>query len=209
MPNPSVKRLEFLTPYQFDHVVAMSSQAMKDAPGRSMMIGGDESLSNDLFAAMFRAALLEGELYAVEQDEQIVSVALWFEMSRPLFGTDAQRALGFDDFFKKLLPKTQHWWAHTYPEAIGEWRPQIFTPEENERLTWCYLLATDVAHQNRGFATSLIDAWYDKKGQLVGLATDSELNVAKYKSMGFRERGHIIIDGPDINGLLCVALSKD
>ncbi|KAI0311941.1 hypothetical protein OF83DRAFT_1177099 [Amylostereum chailletii] len=210
-PSPVV-RITSLTSSEVSEIAALASKAMAGSPSREAMLGGNLALSDEYYAAVVRATLHEGEAYAVKEDGRFVSVALWFEMKNPLFATEAQRALGFDELFKKISPEVQHWWTHTYPEAIDKWQAQIFTPEENARLTWCYMLATEETHQNRGLARSSVDTWYDKateRGQLVGLAADSDLNARKYVSMGFRERGRTVIDDPTIDGVLCISMSKD
>lgn len=41
---------------------------------------------DELFTAMVRATLLEGKVYVVESNSQLVSVALWFHKPNTLFG---------------------------------------------------------------------------------------------------------------------------
>ncbi|KAJ3924513.1 MAG: hypothetical protein NXY57DRAFT_908018, partial [Lentinula lateritia] len=60
-----------------------------------------------------RAGLLEGRVHVVkDQKYQIVSIGVWFEAGTICFKrSDAQCALGFNDFFAKLTPETREWWS--------------------------------------------------------------------------------------------------
>ncbi|KAI0053247.1 hypothetical protein FA95DRAFT_1482179, partial [Auriscalpium vulgare] len=161
-------------------------------------LGGDWSLQAEYIRANVRATALEGEIYVVKDIStgRILSSGLWFEPGRGLFGTEAQRALGYDTFFEKLSPETKEWTTHTELEA---------------QMWWCFCLGTEPDFQGRGLATALVDAVYamalSKQG-FIGLSTPTELNVAKYRSMGFRERGRTWLDTPK-GGFPAIMLSRD
>ena len=101
------------------------------------MLGGDLSLSIDYFNAVLRAAILEGEVYILTVErggkKEIASWAAFFPPGCSLFETqvslhlpsflrlkltkkqlrsEAQRKLGFDDFFKKIKPEVQDWYTN-------------------------------------------------------------------------------------------------
>lgn len=89
------------------------------------MVGGDEKLKDPIFRAMIRAAELEGEVYFATDSGNVVAVAVWFPPGKSLFDSsvmffnlkpsnmsrrEEQRALGFDDFIKKLTPEIKAFW---------------------------------------------------------------------------------------------------
>ncbi|EEB92878.1 hypothetical protein MPER_08548, partial [Moniliophthora perniciosa FA553] len=101
----------------------------------SMLIslGGDWSLAPDISRAIIRATLLEGEVYVVKNDsDEIVSFGLWFRPGTEVFSTPEQRALGFDDFFKKLKTEMQAWYQNTYPEYSKKYLDGAFRKEVDD-----------------------------------------------------------------------------
>ncbi|TFK60339.1 hypothetical protein BDN72DRAFT_850593 [Pluteus cervinus] len=167
------------------------------------MLGGNWVLHREYQHAVIRASLLEGEVYAVKDDGgEIASVAYWFGPDSCLFGSKAQRQLGFDTFFRKLSLETQIWWVDTYPRTVERLRPRVLSDEESNSLWWCYNLVTDAAARKRGYGTALIEAKYRQvacNGQIIGLAAAPDENVRFYKSIGFKERGGTIMSSPTGN----------
>ncbi|PPQ82840.1 hypothetical protein CVT25_009215 [Psilocybe cyanescens] len=125
------------------------------------MLGGDLSRSYEYWSSIFRATLLEGELWVVTVDnegkEEIVSCAVWYAPGRALFATEAQRALGYDDYVNGCSRETKNWLEKTYPSHMKEFVGRLFTPE---------------AYKGR------------KSGSFAGLATTSSVN-----NMGFKIQG--------------------
>ncbi|TFK51043.1 hypothetical protein OE88DRAFT_1735760 [Heliocybe sulcata] len=165
------------------------------------MLGGRWDLHKELVRAMTRGVLLGGNVYVVRDrgSRRIVSVGFWLEPGQSIFGSEEQRALGFNTFFRKLSPDAQYWWNNTYPDTMRELRETVWTGDEMKRRWWCSHLATHPEQQGRGFATAIVDYAYDDSvamGQFLGLATQQELNVRKYEAMGFRERGRTLMPAP-------------
>ena len=100
------------------------------------MLGGDWSLNTDFCSAVLRATILEGEVHIITIERggkrEIASWAGLFPPGRSLFGTqvcctfvdslqtnqkplhsEAQRALGYNDFFKKVKPEVKDWITNT------------------------------------------------------------------------------------------------
>ncbi|EPQ52571.1 hypothetical protein GLOTRDRAFT_46618, partial [Gloeophyllum trabeum ATCC 11539] len=182
------------------------------------LVGGDWSLHSPLFRAMIRASALEGEIYVVKDPESkvIVSSGFWFPPRRELFGTEDQRALGFNDFFSKLSPESQYWWQNTYPQTMDKFNADTWNKEAHKRW-WCFHLATDPKHQNRGYGTAIVNFVFEKAShhylqgympgehtvcqaktanQIIGLAAALDVNVRKYLAMGLSERGQTYLDAP-------------
>lgn len=96
------------------------------------LVGGNWDIQADYWRSLIRAGLLEGRVYVVKNEQKIVSVGVWYEAGNDVFQTfevsvlkvltrswyvryrDAQRALGFNDFFAKLTPETQEWWNEVW-----------------------------------------------------------------------------------------------
>lgn len=150
---------------------------------------------------MIRASALEGEIYVVKDPESkvIVSSGFWFPPRRELFGTEDQRALGFNDFFSKLSPESQYWWQNTYPQTMDKFNADTWNKEELDKRWWCFHLATDPKHQNRGYGTAIVNFVFEKAktaNQIIGLAAALDVNVRKYLAMGLSERGQTYLDAP-------------
>ncbi|VDC00612.1 unnamed protein product [Peniophora sp. CBMAI 1063] len=155
------------------------------------MLGGDLSLRDGMYAAMVRATLLEGTVYVVEVDSRVVTLALWFRQPMGLFKTEAQRELGFNEWFAKLPVNLQRWWTEDKSEA---YQKTIISQEELDKMWFCNLMVTDKAEHNKGHATFVMDQLTAKaraSGEILGVCTANEVNVPKYKAMGFEERGRL------------------
>ncbi|KAI0095203.1 hypothetical protein BDY19DRAFT_916754 [Irpex rosettiformis] len=168
------------------------------------------SLKEELFTAIIKATLLEGRIYVVESGGEIATMCLVFRKPASLFGSEAQKALGFTEVFEKLDPKTQHWWKNQYPAQMAEKEKTIISQEEWDKMWYFSMVATDPKHQNKGFASHLMNTFFDevnKNGDIFGLSTGSEVNVPKYETMGFKERGRIVMKTP-VNEFPCVWLTR-
>ncbi|KAE9394587.1 hypothetical protein BT96DRAFT_827522, partial [Gymnopus androsaceus JB14] len=163
------------------------------------LVGGNWDIQADYWRSLIRAGLLEGRVYVVKNEKnEIVSIGVWYEAGNDLFQTDAQRALGFNDFFAKLTPETQEWWNEC-GKVMGDVSKKAWTKEDKAHRWWCVNLATDPEYQGRGYATGIVErVEKDAKanGCTLGLATVPEVNVQKYLAMGFRERANGAMPSP-------------
>ncbi|KAF5329114.1 hypothetical protein D9758_017951 [Tetrapyrgos nigripes] len=195
-----VELVNTMSEQEIDTLTKINTKAYAEDNPWEVMIGGDWSLSEDLARAMIRATLLEGQIYVVKtQNGKIVSFGLWFKPQTAIFSTAEQRKLGFDEFFAKLKPEVKYWYTHTYPEIAQKYAEPLFTDEEKKKRWWCYNLATDPEYQGLGCATTLVDHVYQvavKAEGFIGLATALELNLKKYLSMAFHERGSFLMPSP-------------
>ena len=103
------------------------------APATNLLTGGKLELLPDLFRAMTRCCLIDGECYIATEvaTQKIIGTALWFPPGKHLWATyvscflraaqrpkshpcrDATRqATGFDDFFGKLDQAAKDWWIN-------------------------------------------------------------------------------------------------
>lgn len=194
-----IERLETLSDEHLKEIADLSAQAFAGDVAWTALIGGDWSLNREYCNAVLRAAILEGEVYiltiAKGERKEIASWVVWFPPGRALFKTEAQRALGFNDLFKKIKPEVQDWLTNTYPKYIAKFKDEVFTKEEQRLHWWCYDLATRPDLQGKGFGTALMDIVYQKAkktkelGTFLGLMTQTDENVNKYASMGFKKIG--------------------
>ncbi|KZV69785.1 hypothetical protein PENSPDRAFT_753078 [Peniophora sp. CONT] len=206
------KHITSLSESQLANIVRLASAAFGDNhPPLIALLGGDMSLKNEHFTAMIRATLLEGKVYVVECDSRVVSVALWFRKPMGLYKTEAQRVVGFNNLFKKFPDDIQHWWTVDYPRQMETYQKSIYSQQEWDRMWYCNLMATDVNHQRRGHATFLMSKLTDqvrKAGELLGLSTGVEGTVQAYESMGYEERGRIVMHTP-VNEFPVIWMTKE
>ncbi|KAJ3853372.1 hypothetical protein EV368DRAFT_81609 [Lentinula lateritia] len=188
----NVEHVETLTEEQVEAATEMCDRCYYGDISIKALIGGNWDIQADYWRSLIRAGLLEGRVYVVkDQKYQIVSIGVWFEAGNDLFQTDAQRALGFNDFFAKLTPETREWWSKARGYTMANVSKKGWTKEDKAHRWWCANLATDPEYQGRGCATRIVqqalkDA--EENGCTLGLATGPELNVQKYLAMGFRKR---------------------
>jgi len=194
----SIERLETLSNEHLMEIADLTTKAFAGDVSYAVMLGDDLSLSTEYCNALLRAAILEGEVYILTIEKggkrEIATWAVFYPPGCALFGTEAQRKLGFNEFFKKLKPEVQDWYTNTYPKYIAEFADKVFTKEEQKLFWWCYTLATRPDLQRKGFGTALINVGYQKAektkelGTFLGLGTLTK-NVNTYISMGFKEVG--------------------
>ncbi|ESK90418.1 hypothetical protein Moror_13666 [Moniliophthora roreri MCA 2997] len=213
MSKVTVHRIERLNETELEHAIAVHVKAYEGDLSMKVMLGGDERLVPELGRAMIRASLLEGHVYAVKNDSgDIVSFGLWFQPGTGVFGTEAQRALGFNDLFKKFSPEQQQWFATTYPEARKKYVEPLFTDEERSKRWWCASLVTDPEYQGKGYATAIVDTVYQRASEaneFLSLSTNPPVNVQKYILMGFRERGSYVLPSSVVENITVYVLSRD
>ncbi|KAK7026521.1 hypothetical protein VNI00_015601 [Paramarasmius palmivorus] len=186
MSKVPVHRIEELTEAELEHAVAIhvkayeggkyaSSRRMREmtdpATDLSMkvMLGGDLTLVPDLGRAMIRATLLEGCMYAVKGDSGDICPARGKELT---LDSEAQRAVGFNDLFKKFSAEQQQWFIKTvksahfsYPEARKNHVETLFTDEERLKRWWCASLVTDPDHQGRGYGKAIVNTLHKKASE--------------------------------------------
>ncbi|KAL0576607.1 hypothetical protein V5O48_005365 [Marasmius crinis-equi] len=207
--------IPFSTEQELERAVQLYVKAFSGDPYLKAILGGNWSLLPIHGRSVFRAALLEGFVYAVKaQDledsnrEKIVSIGLFFEPGTSIFATEAQRSLGYRDWFDRLAPEAQEWHTTVVSlqidmrsladiiRSLALQAPQhrkdvvepLFTDKEKSERWWCSGLMTDPEYQRKGYAKAIIRMALDKaadNGGFVGLATVPEINVIKYKAMGF------------------------
>ncbi|KAJ8090154.1 hypothetical protein PM082_018739 [Marasmius tenuissimus] len=215
-PNISVQWLKSMTDREIDEVVRFHTKAYEGDPSLRMLVGGDWSLSGELGRAMVLATLLEGEVYIARESQQrdrIVALGLWYRPGTALFGTEEQRAKsGFNDFFGKLTPEFQQWYKSTYPDTCELELEKLFPGTESSKKWWCSNLVVDPEFHGRGYGKAIVEAVEQKakeKGEFIALATALPLNVKKYHSMAFRERGTFKLDSPLDEPIIVHVLARD
>ncbi|KAJ4482075.1 hypothetical protein J3R30DRAFT_3699410 [Lentinula aciculospora] len=180
MTEMTVEHVETLTEVQIEAATQMCDRCYYGDVSIKALIGGNWDIHADYWRSLIRAGLLEGRVYVLKnQDDEIVSIGVWFEAGNNLFNTEAQRALGFNDFFTKLTPEAQEWWSQCEDVMAKLWK-KGWTKEEKAHRWWCVNLATDPEYQGRGYATRIVEQTSKEakeNGCILGLATGLELNV--------------------------------
>ncbi|KAL4258379.1 hypothetical protein AB1N83_008837 [Pleurotus pulmonarius] len=152
---------------QVESIVGVIRRAFKGDITLSSMTGRNVNLEALLLRSMVRAAALEGTIYVVtDVYNTILSVGVCFQPGTRMFSSEAQRALGWDEFFQKISEEARDWWT-----------TQIFRKHRealNDHLGAHYLdswfaniIATDPEHQRKGYATSIVRAVCARVGILV------------------------------------------
>ncbi|EIM80337.1 uncharacterized protein STEHIDRAFT_125903 [Stereum hirsutum FP-91666 SS1] len=176
------------------------------------MCGGDSRFHLPLFSSMIRATALEGVLHVanVRNSDRICAVSLSFGPGHALFGSQAQRELGFNDLYASLPTNVQKWWIETYRPTISKWLEGVFDGKRS--TSWFVsLVATDPPYQRRGLATTLIQTIWklaSNDDTILGLVAEPELTTV-YKPMGFKIVGSIDLPGrKDILSAVCMTKER-
>lgn len=117
MSTFQIKQLTKATESQIKDIADFFSDAFHGDVSMKAFVGGDWGLLPELETAMLRASLLEGVVYVVTvgkgSDEKIVSAGYWFGDGSAMFGSEKQRALGYDAWFEKISDETKIWMSKT------------------------------------------------------------------------------------------------
>jgi len=196
-----VKQLKNPSEEEIQQIAELCSRAFSRSSAAKANLGGNWTLQNEYYRAHARATALEGELHVVlsQPGAKIVSTASWFPPGVYLFGSESQKALGYNDFFEKLSEEAKYWHKVTFPNIVAECEVKLFTEQEISIRWWCFNLATDPKYQGNGFATSLLKVLTektDKQDNIIGLVATTDQNVDFYHGLGFRERGSSHVPAP-------------
>ncbi|KAG1742450.1 hypothetical protein EDB19DRAFT_1701110 [Suillus lakei] len=165
------------------------------------MTGGNKSLQGPLFRAMIRACLLVGEVYiaTVIDTSAIAGITLWFPPGKALWDSDAQKVLGFNQFFESLSPETKDWWTGTYGHALEPFLETALAPHTVKSSWYLNCICVDPKHQRQGIATNLIRMVEQKvaTSSILALCTDTDDNVAVYKALQFQYKGKTQLSTPE------------
>jgi len=198
-----------LSDQELEDVISVSNLAYLDAssPGMNLLSGGKLELLPDLFRAMTRCCLIDGECYIATEvgTQKIVGTACWFPPGKQVWATDEIRqATGFDTFFGKLDQVARDWWINEYKAQVTGFLNENYGPETALESWWLNNVAVLPEYQGNGIATSLLDEVLKKvtTNEAIGCCTDSEKNVKFYKSLRFKEIGILHMrhpaDGSDV-----------
>ncbi|ETW76882.1 hypothetical protein HETIRDRAFT_106263 [Heterobasidion irregulare TC 32-1] len=164
MPRSVVSRIEDPSNDNLEEIVDLLAYTNTDQWVNSM-VGGDQTLLPEMFRAMVRAALLDGEVHVVEDgiDEtgraEVCSVGRWFGTYRKCWDTEAQRALGFDKFLGHVSPRSKKSLKEVYSFSYNELFYQVLRKEKEGS---CWAMAMDAIHGQKGFGRAIVDTMYQK-----------------------------------------------
>ncbi|KAF8549284.1 hypothetical protein OG21DRAFT_611921 [Imleria badia] len=217
-----------LSDQELEDVTSVSNFAYLDAssPAISLLTGGKLDLLPDLFRAMTRCCMIDGECYIATEmaTQKIVGTALWFPPGKHLWATEELRqATGFNTFFGKLDQAAKDWWINDasflfssvcelrkitlniqYQAQVTEFLKENYGPETDRVSWWLNNVAVLPEYQGNGIATSLLEKVLRKAAtnEAIGLCTDTEKNVKFYKSLRYKEIGILYmrhpVDGSDV-----------
>jgi len=198
-----------LSDRELEEVTSVSNLAYLDAnsPAVSLLTGGKLELLPDLFRAMTRSCLIDGDCYVATEvtSRKIIGTALWFPPGKCMIATeDVRQSSGFYDFFSQLEPATKDWWINDYDAEVQKFLMERYGPETSTESWWLNNIAVLPEYQGNGIGTSLYKQVLNKAtvDEAIGCCTDSEKNVKFYESMHMRNIGQIAMrhpgDGSDV-----------
>ncbi|KAJ7573305.1 hypothetical protein C8J56DRAFT_1066438 [Mycena floridula] len=193
----SVQLLQNPTDSQIEEVVALLLRAYTEDVPLKYMTDGDQALQEILFRALMRAAALEGVFYVVaSEDGTIRSVGICYAPGTHMMGSEAQRALGWNDFMASINDDARTWWSTTFQEHLKEFGDLLGgKTQEYWRIS---NLATDPQYQRKGYATLLVNticARVRSEKRMIALATQHESNKQWYEGFGFITLGQSSLSG--------------
>ncbi|KAJ6570245.1 hypothetical protein DFH09DRAFT_425465 [Mycena vulgaris] len=178
------------------------------------MVGGDESLKDPILRTMILAGELAGEVYLATDTttDRVVALAVWFPPGKSLFDSEEQRALGFDDFMKKLSPDTKAFWDTVFVPVVDKFLAEIVGPNGTRDSQYLDLLATDPLYQKKGIATILLKMVHDRfpddnMRPLFAHCATNESNARYYESCGYSVEGKMYLEAPT-GGYPIIVLTK-
>ncbi|KAJ7116333.1 hypothetical protein C8R44DRAFT_792209 [Mycena epipterygia] len=211
-----VHRKQTVSVGELDEAVDLCVRAFVGELASNSMVGGDETLKDPIFRAMIRAAELEGEVYFATDSSKVVAVAVWFPPGKSLFNSEEQRALGFDDFIKKLTPETKAFWDNVYGPVVDKFLAEVIGPTGTRDSQYLNLIATDPPCQNKGIATLLLKTVHDNLREkdkkentntMLAHCASNQANARFYESCGYTIRGKMDMDAPT-GGYPVIVLTK-
>ncbi|TFY56871.1 hypothetical protein EVG20_g8760 [Dentipellis fragilis] len=187
---------------QIDAAVALCIRAYNGDVSFKTFVGGDSSLEDIFFRSILRGAALEGHVYiahdeaaAGSSESEVHSVGVVFPPGVPCWGSEAQRRLGYNEYWESLSPEARDWFAE-FQKDVGDRLQVIFGPKLGNE--WVVsLIGTDPVHQKKGLGSSIIKAMCDRAGTTtVGLSTQSDLNAVWYEGLGFKRNAEWEVTSP-------------
>ncbi|KAF9059616.1 hypothetical protein BDP27DRAFT_1341133 [Rhodocollybia butyracea] len=159
----------------------------------------DPTIPSLYFRHIIRAGIIEEAVYVVRgQDGDIIGLGLFLKPGQKAASTEEiKHEIGHYEFLEKVRPETRRWYENNLHGLLKE-REALFTDEERGRRWWCFHLCTDPGFHGKGLGRKIVDYIHgkaQKNGQFLGLAAGNEVNVGKYKALGFRLRGRITAPG--------------
>lgn len=196
----TVKRVLNPTDEEIDACVNLFVDLMKEDRSVQSLVGSNESLIPPMVRAMLRAGTLEGEYYiATDEAGTFAGYAMWMPPGRDLFGTDAQRALGLNEFMGGLSDPTKEYWKNTYMARFPGFVQEQLGPTGKTDAWWLHQAMVRRQFQRRGVAKALIEVVLEKardNSETLGTTTTSDENIPVYTALGFKHKATTIIPSP-------------
>ncbi|KAF9058478.1 hypothetical protein BDP27DRAFT_1432697 [Rhodocollybia butyracea] len=189
------------------HLSVLAFEKAKKEEGdtsHDFVFGEDSSVPPLYFRQIIRAGMARDAVYVVRSENQdIIGMGLFMKPEQKAYSTEQiQRVAGYYEFLEKMKPETRHWYENDLLSLLKD-REALFTDEERERRWWCIHLCTDPRFHGKGLGRMIVDHIHQeaqKNGQFLGLAAGNELNVRKYKALGFKQRGYHTAPGLEAKG---------
>ncbi|KAJ7576980.1 hypothetical protein C8J56DRAFT_1061693 [Mycena floridula] len=175
---------------QIEEGVSVLLSAFKEDELLGAMTGGDPLVGPPLVRAMIKAASLEGFILVAtsEGSEAFESMAIGFPPGVTMYGSEAQRSVGWNQFWESLSPERQAWWKRFQTEGRHSDEEKAKGGDILLNSWHIDILGTLSECRGRGNASAIVKVVQAKAVETkksVSLTTNTEINLKLYKKMGF------------------------
>ncbi|KAH6896135.1 hypothetical protein BKA70DRAFT_786500 [Coprinopsis sp. MPI-PUGE-AT-0042] len=196
----TVKRVENPTDEEIEVSVDLFVDLMSEDRSVQSLVGSNAALIPLMIRAMLWAGALEGEYYiATDEAGNFAGYSMWMPPGRDLFGTDAQRALGLNDFMEGLSDSTKDYWKNTYIANFPGFVQEQMGPTGKTDAWWLHQAMVRKEFQRQGVAKALIEVVLKRardNRETLGTTTTSDENISVYTALNFKHKATKMMPSP-------------
>ncbi|KAF8168739.1 hypothetical protein BJ912DRAFT_1001170 [Pholiota molesta] len=194
MQGIQVAILRSPTEAQIEEMVDITVAAFEQEIYIRAITGGIPELQADLFRLSLRAAALEGHIFVCQMpgSGKILSLGACFGPGVDYLGSEAQRALGYEEFFEKLPDETKKWYDEEHRPLSKKFVDDTIGQEKLTNSWFVALMATLESERQKGYGSAILNEISRKAADdkaIAALNATSNSTVAFYKNLGFHVLG--------------------
>ncbi|KJA23469.1 hypothetical protein HYPSUDRAFT_587918 [Hypholoma sublateritium FD-334 SS-4] len=182
------------TEMQLSQMVKLAVAAFDDDLMTNAMTGGVRSLKFDLYRLLMRAAALEGNILAVQEEgtKNIVAIGVGFGPGVDFLGSEEQRALGANEFFRRLPEETKKWINDVNRPLSKKYVEDTIGQQTITDNWWIDCMATYENERGNGYGSAILRELCKmaaEQDKIVALNAITKDNVSFYQEQGFKVVG--------------------